>query len=101
MFSSVTDRDEPMGWILLILIFETVLYGFLAYYLDAVFPGRYGMARPWYFLCKVNINNFAWFHLFPHHSKRGNGKNFCNRKIKIQATKFIILQDNPFLRSIL
>ena len=74
MFNNVTDRDEPMGFILLILIFETVLYGVLAYYLDAVFPGQYGMAKPWYFFCTVNFNNYLVTILILDQSKLGKGK---------------------------
>lgn len=31
------------------LVLDTVLYYFLAWYLEAVFPGKYGVAKPWYF----------------------------------------------------
>ncbi|XP_076975466.1 retinal-specific phospholipid-transporting ATPase ABCA4 [Tamandua tetradactyla] len=32
------------------LLFDTALYGLLAWYLDQVFPGDYGTPLPWYFL---------------------------------------------------
>uniref|UniRef100_A0A674BWQ7 P-type phospholipid transporter n=1 Tax=Salmo trutta TaxID=8032 RepID=A0A674BWQ7_SALTR len=31
------------------MMFDAVLYGFLAWYLDNVFPGQYGIGRPFYF----------------------------------------------------
>ncbi|RXM35459.1 Retinal-specific ATP-binding cassette transporter [Acipenser ruthenus] len=31
------------------MVFDAFLYGSLAWYLDNVFPGQYGIARPWYF----------------------------------------------------
>ncbi|XP_071216858.1 retinal-specific phospholipid-transporting ATPase ABCA4-like isoform X1 [Salvelinus alpinus] len=31
------------------MMFDSVLYGFLAWYLDNVFPGQYGIGRPFYF----------------------------------------------------
>ncbi|XP_034147337.1 retinal-specific phospholipid-transporting ATPase ABCA4 isoform X2 [Esox lucius] len=31
------------------MVFDAVLYGFLAWYLDNVFPGQYGIGRPFYF----------------------------------------------------
>ncbi|XP_066547830.1 retinal-specific phospholipid-transporting ATPase ABCA4 isoform X2 [Amia ocellicauda] len=31
------------------LVFDAFLYGVLAWYLDNVFPGQYGIGRPWYF----------------------------------------------------
>ncbi|MGH0166632.1 UNVERIFIED_CONTAM: hypothetical protein FKN15_051339 [Acipenser sinensis] len=31
------------------MVFDAFLYGALAWYLDNMFPGQYGIARPWYF----------------------------------------------------
>ncbi|XP_069050210.1 retinal-specific phospholipid-transporting ATPase ABCA4 isoform X2 [Lepisosteus oculatus] len=31
------------------MVFDAFLYGVLAWYLDNVFPGQYGVGRPWYF----------------------------------------------------
>ncbi|XP_051789234.1 retinal-specific phospholipid-transporting ATPase ABCA4 isoform X1 [Erpetoichthys calabaricus] len=31
------------------MIFDAILYGALAWYLDNVFPGQYGIGKPWYF----------------------------------------------------
>lgn len=37
------------------LVLDTVLYYILAWYLEAVFPGKYGVAKPWYFLFKPSF----------------------------------------------
>ena len=85
MFNSVTDWDEPMGFILVFLIFDTLLYGFLAYYLDAVFPGQYGMAKPWYFFCTVNFNYYLVTILILDQSKLGKIVNsFTTGKLKFK-----------------
>uniref|UniRef100_A0A3Q3FI08 P-type phospholipid transporter n=1 Tax=Labrus bergylta TaxID=56723 RepID=A0A3Q3FI08_9LABR len=34
---------------ILMMVFDAVLYAFLAWYLDNVFPGQYGIGRPFYF----------------------------------------------------
>ncbi|XP_072296815.1 retinal-specific phospholipid-transporting ATPase ABCA4-like [Eucyclogobius newberryi] len=34
---------------ILMMMFDSVLYGVLAWYLDNVFPGQYGISRPFYF----------------------------------------------------
>uniref|UniRef100_A0AAQ4Q4S7 P-type phospholipid transporter n=1 Tax=Gasterosteus aculeatus aculeatus TaxID=481459 RepID=A0AAQ4Q4S7_GASAC len=34
---------------ILMMVFDAVLYGVLAWYLDNVFPGQYGIGRPFYF----------------------------------------------------
>ncbi len=33
----------------MLLLFDTVLYLVLAWYIEAVFPGKYGVAKPFYF----------------------------------------------------
>ncbi|XP_029460267.1 ATP-binding cassette sub-family A member 1 isoform X2 [Rhinatrema bivittatum] len=32
------------------MLFDTFLYGVMTWYIEAVFPGQYGIPRPWYFL---------------------------------------------------
>ncbi|XP_072430717.1 retinal-specific phospholipid-transporting ATPase ABCA4 isoform X2 [Chiloscyllium punctatum] len=39
------------------MLFDAFLYGILAWYLDAVFPGQYGIASPWYF----PLQSSYWF----------------------------------------
>ncbi|CAJ0965412.1 unnamed protein product [Ranitomeya imitator] len=31
------------------MLFDTLLYGVMTWYIEAVFPGQYGIPRPWYF----------------------------------------------------
>uniref|UniRef100_A0A667ZMZ8 ATP-binding cassette, sub-family A (ABC1), member 1A n=1 Tax=Myripristis murdjan TaxID=586833 RepID=A0A667ZMZ8_9TELE len=33
-----------------LMLFDAVLYGIMTWYIEAVFPGQYGIPRPWYFL---------------------------------------------------
>ena len=42
-----------MGTVLFVLLFDTLFYSLLAYYLDAIFPGKYGVAKHWSFVFKV------------------------------------------------
>uniref|UniRef100_A0A8C6DNL9 ABC transporter domain-containing protein n=1 Tax=Moschus moschiferus TaxID=68415 RepID=A0A8C6DNL9_MOSMO len=35
--------------VLLMLLLDSVLYGLVAWYVEAVFPGEYGTPKPWYF----------------------------------------------------
>uniref|UniRef100_A0A3Q2YEM8 P-type phospholipid transporter n=1 Tax=Hippocampus comes TaxID=109280 RepID=A0A3Q2YEM8_HIPCM len=32
-----------------LMLFDAVLYGLMTWYIEAVFPGQYGIPRPWYF----------------------------------------------------
>uniref|UniRef100_A0A3Q3GMJ2 ATP-binding cassette, sub-family A (ABC1), member 3b n=1 Tax=Labrus bergylta TaxID=56723 RepID=A0A3Q3GMJ2_9LABR len=50
MFDSVTvDDDFSMAQVLGLLMFDAVLYGLVAWYMEAVFPGEYGVPLPSYF----------------------------------------------------
>ncbi|XP_074552265.1 phospholipid-transporting ATPase ABCA3 [Halichoeres trimaculatus] len=50
MFDSVTvDDDFSMAQVLGLLLFDAVLYGLVAWYMEAVFPGEYGVPLPSYF----------------------------------------------------
>ena len=53
MFGTVSNKDQPMAAVLLVLLFDTLFYALLAYYLDSLFPGKYGVAKPWHFIFKV------------------------------------------------
>ena len=53
LFSTVEEREASVGAMMLVLILDTVIYAFLAYYFDSIFPGRYGVGKPWNFICKV------------------------------------------------
>ncbi|KAK2120096.1 Phospholipid-transporting ATPase abca1 [Saguinus oedipus] len=39
------------------MLFDTFLYGVMTWYIEAVFPGQYGIPRPWYFPCTKSY----WF----------------------------------------
>ncbi|CAL8274752.1 unnamed protein product [Lota lota] len=50
LFEAVTvDDDFSLAQVLLMLLLDAVLYGLVAWYMEAVFPGEYGVPRPCYF----------------------------------------------------
>ncbi|CAL8304084.1 unnamed protein product [Merluccius merluccius] len=50
LFDSVTvDDDFSMAQVLLMLLLDAALYGLVAWYMEAVFPGEYGVPLPTYF----------------------------------------------------
>uniref|UniRef100_A0A8C9ZR47 ATP binding cassette subfamily A member 3 n=1 Tax=Sander lucioperca TaxID=283035 RepID=A0A8C9ZR47_SANLU len=50
LFDSVTvDDDFSLAQVLGLLLFDSVLYGLVAWYMEAVFPGEYGVPLPSYF----------------------------------------------------
>ncbi|XP_051989665.1 retinal-specific phospholipid-transporting ATPase ABCA4-like isoform X1 [Xyrauchen texanus] len=50
------------------MLFDAVLYGFLAWYLDNVFPGQYGISQPFYFPLQPSY----WLNLPPPSSENPN-----------------------------
>ncbi|KAJ6625426.1 hypothetical protein lerEdw1_014792 [Lerista edwardsae] len=43
------DDNFTLAHVLGMLLLDSVLYGLVAWYVEAVFPGEYGIPRPWYF----------------------------------------------------
>ncbi|XP_068921390.1 phospholipid-transporting ATPase ABCA3-like [Petaurus breviceps papuanus] len=37
------------GEVLIMLLIDSILYGLVTWYVEAVFPGKYGIPQPWYF----------------------------------------------------
>ncbi|KAL3876097.1 hypothetical protein ACJMK2_033975 [Sinanodonta woodiana] len=50
MKGSSVDDDFTMFHVIIILLIDAVIYGLIAWYVEAVFPGSYGVPQPWYFL---------------------------------------------------
>lgn len=38
------------------LLLDSVLYGLVAWYVEAIFPGEYGTPKPWYFFLMVSTD---------------------------------------------
>ncbi|KAF5269887.1 hypothetical protein FQR65_LT05685 [Abscondita terminalis] len=53
IWSSIQGENIVVGEILIMLVFDTVFYFLIAIYMEAVFPGQYGVGKPWYFLFKI------------------------------------------------
>ncbi|ESP03886.1 hypothetical protein LOTGIDRAFT_110141 [Lottia gigantea] len=50
-FDTINLGDFPLSGPIIMLAVDAVLYGLLAFYLDRVIPGEYGVRyKPWYFL---------------------------------------------------
>ncbi|XP_029688027.1 ATP-binding cassette sub-family A member 1-like isoform X1 [Takifugu rubripes] len=47
--SPLEEDDFSLRTAIGLMYFDSVLYGVLTWYLEAVFPGQYGIPRPWYF----------------------------------------------------
>jgi len=62
-----------MSTICLIMLFDAVVYMFLAFYIETVWPGEYGIARPWYFLFSLSY----WFETSNSKSKRSSWFKNC------------------------
>nr|CAI5856712.1 unnamed protein product [Callosobruchus analis] len=49
---SAEDDDNTLGYMILMLIFDTFLYILIALYLEELFPGENGVRHPWNFPCR-------------------------------------------------
>ncbi|XP_024416312.2 phospholipid-transporting ATPase ABCA3-like [Desmodus rotundus] len=49
IFSPTTGENFVFAYILGMFLFDAVLYGLVAWYIEAVFPGEYGVPKPWNF----------------------------------------------------
>lgn len=50
------DDDFCFGQVLGMLLLDSVLYGLVTWYMEAVFPGQFGVPQPWYFFLLVSPN---------------------------------------------
>uniref|UniRef100_A0A8C3SVY6 ATP binding cassette subfamily A member 3 n=1 Tax=Chelydra serpentina TaxID=8475 RepID=A0A8C3SVY6_CHESE len=48
------DDNFTFAHVLGMLLLDSVLYGLVAWYVEAVFPGEYGMPQPWYYFLMVS-----------------------------------------------
>ena len=93
--SPLLDDKFSMAGAMGMLLIDATLYGLLAWYIEAVFPGQYGIARPWYFF----VTKSYWFggvgtqgsnNLAP--SIFSNNMLFFACRILLDHHKFIILR---------
>ncbi|CAH0401461.1 unnamed protein product [Chilo suppressalis] len=52
MFTSHSTQSGSAFAALLVMVWQVLFFFLLAWYLDHVYPGQYGQAMPWYFLCQ-------------------------------------------------
>ena len=57
-WTNLFKRAEPsdpltMGSIWIMFIVDMVVFGIVTWYIDSVKPGKYGVARKWYFIFQV------------------------------------------------
>ncbi|XP_017334205.1 phospholipid-transporting ATPase ABCA1 isoform X2 [Ictalurus punctatus] len=55
LLSSPTEGDEYNFTTSIIMLYvDAFIYGVATWYIEAVFPGQYGIPRPWYFIFQLN-----------------------------------------------
>ncbi|KAG7218150.1 hypothetical protein INR49_009051 [Caranx melampygus] len=47
--SPLEEDDFSLRTAIIMMYFDSFMYGVLTWYIEAVFPGQYGIPRPWYF----------------------------------------------------
>lgn len=57
LFTTASSNNSfSVGFVLLMFIVDCFFYGFIAWYIDLVMPGKYGIAKPFYFLWDWSLN---------------------------------------------
>jgi len=44
-----------MGLVWLVFLGNMVVFAFITWYIDNIKPGKYGVAKKWYFVVQVNL----------------------------------------------
>ncbi|XP_023309746.1 ATP-binding cassette sub-family A member 3-like [Anoplophora glabripennis] len=65
------SESLSLGLIMIMFTVDTVIYMFIAIYVEAVFPGEYGVPKPWYFLCTC-----SYWHLHKLGNRANTGEFF-------------------------
>lgn len=73
LFTTGVNKDEfSVGFVLIMLVFDCFLYGFITWYFDSIMPGKYGIAKPWNFFCdwsKTKYENNVMMYISKHNNK--------------------------------
>lgn len=56
IFSPVDTDNFLFAFVLGMLLVDAFLYALVAWYIEAVFPGEYGVPKPWNFFMMVSID---------------------------------------------
>ncbi|KAL5022830.1 hypothetical protein ScPMuIL_001985 [Solemya velum] len=66
--SPSVDDDFNMALVLVMMVVDTIIYLLFMWYIEAVFPGQYGIPRKWYFF----IQKSYWCGITPHNFEAGS-----------------------------
>ncbi|XP_024903052.1 ATP-binding cassette sub-family A member 3 [Pteropus alecto] len=111
IFSPSTMENFVFAYTLGTFLLDAVLYGLVAWYIEAVFPGEYGVAKPWNFFLlrsfwfgekpkkKIETRQFyettesKYFETEPTHLVAGIQLQHLSKEFRVQNTTKIALKD--------
>nr|KAF6439597.1 ATP binding cassette subfamily A member 3 [Rousettus aegyptiacus] len=111
IFSPSTMENFVFAYTLGTFLLDAVLYGLVAWYIEAVFPGEYGVAKPWnFFLLRsfwfgenpkkksearqvYETANSRYFETEPTHLVAGIQLQHLSKEFRVQNTTKIALKD--------
>lgn len=67
IFDPVSEKESlSLGLVVMMLILDMFIYMLIVLYVEAIFPGEYGLPRVWYFPCTPRFwcRNLAGKYLF-------------------------------------
>uniref|UniRef100_A0A8C7EKL7 ABC transporter domain-containing protein n=1 Tax=Neovison vison TaxID=452646 RepID=A0A8C7EKL7_NEOVI len=94
IFSSPKMENFDFTHVLGMFLFDAFLYGLVAWYIEAVFPGEYGVPKPWnFFLQFYETNESKYFEAEPTDLVAGiQIKHLC-KEFRVQNTTKIAIKD--------
>nr|XP_020862173.1 ATP-binding cassette sub-family A member 3-like [Phascolarctos cinereus] len=80
------SKSEKFGFgeVLIMLLIDSILYGLVTWYVETVFPGKYGIPQPWYFFVMVTLYWSGRPRNVAHNEELENKFNMLERKAYIQ-----------------
>lgn len=60
IFSPADTDSFLFAYVLGMLLVDAFLYGLVAWYTEAVFPGEYGVPKPWNFFMTVSLGSLLF-----------------------------------------
>uniref|UniRef100_A0AAY5L834 P-type phospholipid transporter n=1 Tax=Esox lucius TaxID=8010 RepID=A0AAY5L834_ESOLU len=83
LFNSPMEEDDfSLTTAIILMYFDSFLYMLMTWYIESVFPGQYGIPRPWYF----PISKSYWF---------GEGENRKTDFSQKKKTNSVCIEDEP------
>nr|XP_051703828.1 phospholipid-transporting ATPase ABCA3 isoform X4 [Oryctolagus cuniculus] len=89
------EDNLVFGYLFGMLLLDAFLYGLVAWYVETVFPGRYGLPQPWYFFLKLHGMRWEYKFILLHVDILLSQNHFLKRIFIPPLNALDTLEENP------